>query len=220
MTSNLTFRANAPEDQRPFRHLMPLTRACAYPLNRHGRPASPGNEPSCVRFACICRTVHGVQMSASVGPRMARRRARHRRARARTVVAGSMMFVCLYVLSPIGLAQAAPPGSLTITSVGCSPSISVDIRVSLLAAGGPKGNALHLEWSDGTTTTTAPETLISQDSYANSSQSDIYHVDWYSEPTSTPTPFVATATATLFWRWPNGNTKYVASTTAQITCGL
>lgn len=131
-----------------------------------------------------------------------------------------MMFVCLAALSPVGIAQAAPPGSLTITSVGCYPSISVDIRVSLLAAGGSKSNVLHLAWSDGTTTTTAPDTPISQDSYANSSQSDIYHVDWFSEPTNTATPFVATATATLSWQWPNGNKKDVGSTTQQITCGL
>ena len=150
---------------------------------------------------------------------MARRRAKLRRARIRTAVAGSMMFVCLAVLSPIGIAQAAPPGSLTITSLGCYPSTSVDIRISLLAPGS-KWNVLHLEWSDSTTTTTAPDTPISQDSYANSSQSDIYHVDWFSEPTSTPTPFVATATATLSWQWPNGNTKDVGSTSVQITCGL
>jgi hypothetical protein len=159
-------------------------------------------------------------MSASFGPRMARRRAKLRRAHLRSGLAGSMIFVCLYALSPVGVAQAAPPRSLTITWAGCYPAISVDIRVSLLAAGGSKSNVLHLDWSDGTTTTNAPDTPIPQDSYANSSQSDIYHVDWVSEPTSTPTPFVATATATLSWLWPNGNTKDVASTTLQLTCGV
>jgi len=129
-----------------------------------------------------------------------------------------MMFVCLSGLSPIGIAQAAPPGSLAITSLGCYPSTSVDIRVSLLAPGGGKWNVLHLEWSDGTTTTTAPDTLISPDSYANSSQSDIYHVDWVSEPTSTTPPFVATATATLSWQWSNGNSKVVATTSGTRTC--
>jgi hypothetical protein len=175
--------------------------------------------PSSATFGPICRTVTE-SMSASVGPRMARRRAKLRRARLRAGLATSMIFVCLFSLSPMGVAQAAPPGSLAITSVGCYPAISVDIRVSLLAGGGSKSNVLHLEWSDGTTTTTAPDTSIPQDSYANSSQSDIYHVDWVSEPTSTATPFVATANATLSWLLPNGNAKDVASTTVQLTCGL
>jgi hypothetical protein len=130
-----------------------------------------------------------------------------------------MVFVCLFTLSPLGAAQAAPPGSFTISSLGCYPSITVDIRVSLLSAGGSKTNVLHLDWSDGTDTTTAPDTIISQDGYATSSQSDIYRVDWLSEPTSTTaTPYVATGTATLTWQWPNGNTKDVATTSVTRTC--
>jgi hypothetical protein len=130
-----------------------------------------------------------------------------------------MMFVCLFSLSPLGAAQASPPGSFTISSVGCYPAMSVVIRVSLLATGGAKTNILRLGWSDGTTSATAPETVIPQSSYANSSQTDIYRVDWQSEPTSPPaTPYVAAGTAILLWQWPNGNTKEVAQTTATVTC--
>jgi len=132
-----------------------------------------------------------------------------------------MMFVCLFSLSPLGAAQAAPPGALTIASLGCYPSITVDIRVSLLATGGAKTNILRLGWSDGTTSVTAPETVIPQSSYAGSSQSDTYRVEWQSEPTSSPaTPYTAAGTAILSWQWSNGNTKDVASTTVQQTCGL
>src|ERR1700746_1652110 len=145
-------------------------------------------------------------MSAAVGPRMARRRAKVRRARLRLGAASTLMFGSLYLLSPLSIARAAPPGSLTITSIGCYPAISVDIRVSLLATGGSKANVLPLDWSDGTSDTVAPDTPIAQDSYAGSAQTDVYHVDWQSEPTSSPTsPFTATATATLSWVWANGN---------------
>jgi hypothetical protein len=124
----------------------------------------------------------------------------------------------LYLLSPLSVARAAPPGSLTITTVGCYPAISVDIRVSLLATGGSKSNVLHLDWSDGTSSTVAPDMAISQDSYAGSSQTDVYHIDWLSEPTTSTSPFTATATATLSWVWANGNTKDVATTTETQSC--
>jgi hypothetical protein len=153
---------------------------------------------------------------------MARRRAKRRRAQLRVGLAASMMFVCLYSLSPLGVAQAAPPGSLAASSLGCTPSMSVDIRVSQLATGGAKTNVLRIGWSDGTTSVPAPETVIPQSSYDSMSQSDTYHVDWSSsDPYSSPaTPYAVGGTAILSWQWPNGNTKDVASTTAQITCGL
>lgn len=116
------------------------------------------------------------------------------------------------------MADAAPPGSLTISTVGCYPSASVDIRVSLLAAGTGKTNVLHVAWSDGSSTTAAPDQEITQDSYATSSQSDLYHVDWLSEANASTPPFTATVTATLSWVWSNGNTKDVATTTATRAC--
>jgi hypothetical protein len=141
--------------------------------------------------------------------------------RLRAGVATTMVFVCLFSLSPLGAAQAAPPGSLTISSLGCNPSITVDIRVSLLATGGAKTNILRLGWSDGTTSVTAPETVIPQDSYVDSAQTDIYRVEWVSDSTSSAaTPYTAAGTAILSWQWPNGNTKDVAETTATVTCGL
>lgn len=153
-----------------------------------------------------------------MGPRMARRRALVRRVQIRVLIGVLLAASSLYLLHPPRDADAAPPGSLVITSVGCFPSASIDIRVSTLATGSGKSNVLHIEWSDGTTTTPAPAQEIPQDAYASSAQSDMYHVDWISEDPSGTPPFTATATVTLSWVWSNGNSKDVAATTASRAC--
>jgi hypothetical protein len=123
------------------------------------------------------------------------------------------------MLSPLSVAGAAPPGSLTITSTGCYPSASVDIRVSALSSSPAKTNVVSISWSDGTTTTDAPDQVIPQSAVDGSQPTDVYHIDWLSEPGSEPSSFTATATVTLSWTASNGNSKEVATATLSELCG-
>ncbi len=142
-----------------------------------------------------------------------------KRARLRHVATASMLFVALYVMSPLGSAGAAQPGSITITSLGCYPAISVDIRVGALATGDSKTNVLRMQWSDGRVAPThAPEISIPPRS-AGQSNSDIYHVDWFTDDVYRGS-FTASGTATLVWQLGKGNTKEVATTTATHTCSI
>jgi hypothetical protein len=149
---------------------------------------------------------------------MARRRAGMKRARAKMAFASGVLLAFSYLTGTLSTANAAPPGSMTITDLGCYPSVSVDIRVSLLSTSPNKTNILHIEWSDGTTTTLAPDQEIPLSAVASSQPSDVYHVDWFGEPTGTTSGFTATGTATLTWVSSNGNSKDVATATATRAC--
>jgi hypothetical protein len=156
-------------------------------------------------------------MSALGGPRTARRRASLRRTRAKLALAAALCLVASFVFGPFGFAQAAPPGSLTITTLGCSPQIGVDVRASLLATGS-KSNVVHFNWSSGSFSSSF-DYDVSPGSYAGLQATDTLHVDWLTEETSTdPLPYDATGTVTLSWQWDNGNTKDVATTTVTRTC--
>jgi hypothetical protein len=179
--------------------------------------AASCDHPGFHHFSGQMRTVRDRSMSAKAATRMARRRAIVRRARIRIGLAGLLAGSCLAVLSPLNLVQAAPPGSFTITSVGC-PGIILDFRTSLLATGGAKSNVVHLEWSDGTTQIAIPDMVVPQAGVAKSSQSDTTEITWSAEPPSTPTPYTATATAVLYWQRGSGSTKVVATDTATRTC--
>jgi hypothetical protein len=104
--------------------------------------------------------------------------------------------------------------------MACYPAVSVDIRVSSLSSSASKTNVLSISWSDGTTTTSAPAQVISQSAVNGSQPTDVYHVDWFSEPGSEPSTFTATATATLSWTASNGNSKEVAKTSLTELCGI
>ena len=131
------------------------------------------------------------------------------------------LWVGLWMVSPVGLGEASPPGALTITSMGCYPSVSVDIRVSLFSTSPTKTNVLTITWSDGTSGIAAPPQVISADAVNGSQPTDTYHVDWLSD--SGPieqSPYTATATATLSWTSSNGNSKDVATTSLTEACGI
>jgi len=159
-------------------------------------------------------------MRTAAGPRVARRRATIRRVRVRVVLFGALLWLGLWTSSPLGLGEAAPPGSLTITSMGCYPSVSVDIRVSALSSSPTKTNVVSISWSDGTTTTNAPDQVIPQSAVDGSQPTDVYHLDWLSEPGSEPSTFTATATVALSWTASNGNSKEVSTATLSELCGI